>query len=194
MIAQPLFIVLLVFICGGARRGAGGLFVQYGITKKGDNSLAHGLGAALVALVLSAMVSAFHWFGIFALCWYFFTKPTPHRCFRTIDGPTATFRAWAYAGSAFRLSLITPLALAVHTAAQGLHYTPGLTWLAMLGLLPLPYWLGGIWQRSGTVRDAVEFGEWGYCLIGVMLAGIASGTALPGSGWALHHIYGFFIF
>lgn len=156
-----------------ARRGAGGLFVTLGFTPESDNNAAHGLGALIVALYLSVILNSWHLFGWFAGLWILFTKPTPSWNFKTIEETNPIRRAFYYALSSLRLFLILPLALLVYIDAHGFYLTPSFLWFYTLAFLAVPYYAGGRLQASNKISSATEFGEWGYCISGLMLWGLA---------------------
>ena len=181
----------LALFAGLARRGAGGGFVSWGITPPEANNKAHGLGALLVAATLCVQHYTLLMLPIWALGWFFFTKPTPHWCFRTIDHPNAYMRALWYGLASVRMAYVLPLAVCVYVYSHGFYLTPQFGWFAMLSVLALPYYVGGVLYRDDR---AVVFGEWGYCVTGLMMWGL--GSSIPAFGWVpsfagfVHHLTG----
>mgnify|MGYP000078232079 CR=1 FL=1 len=167
-------LVLMTIATGVGMRGKGGGFVEWGITKLGKNNHAHGLGALIVASALCLMMKDVPWIlaylPAFAAGWFFYTKPTPHLQFRTIDSPTAKDRAEAIIFAGIRGACVIPLLLVIYYASHG--WPVGLIRIATLSvfcilsayILVMPYYIGGLLQWSGKARDAVEVGEWGTCV------------------------------
>jgi hypothetical protein len=154
-------LIALMLVCGLARRGAGGAFVTWGATKHGANNVAHGLGALLVGVTIASM-SSIWLFPVFAALWFAATKPTPAACFRLIEEPLSLHN---YSLAGLRMAYFLPLAALVYHIGNG---SP--LWFLMAFLLPLPYYVGMRLLKNGD--KAVEFGEWGYGLIGLMLWGL----------------------
>jgi len=154
--------LLTAYICGFARRGAGGWFVTMNVLPQGANNLAHGLGACMVACMLAA-ITKYQFFPIFAALWFLGTKPSPRNCFLLIEH---SFNLKNYAKAVARMFYFLPLV--IFTTLIG---TGSIWWLLVVFLFPLPYYLGMTLLKDGD--KAVEFGEWGYALIGLTLCNLA---------------------
>lgn len=154
--------LFVALICGIARRGAGGGFVTWHITPQGANNLAHGFGACIVAVVLAALTE-YAYFPIFLALWFLGTKPTPAACFKLIEQPLTLEN---YMGALHRMAYFLPLAVFIASVGTGSSW-----WFLMVFLFPLPYYVGMRLLKDGD--SAVEFGEWGYSLIGLTLCNLA---------------------